>query len=197
MKIGDKVRFLNETGGGIITRFLENDMVIVLTEDGFEFPVLRKEVIVVSSKPEDFEKLSSEDVRIENPEIQRTEKEEIRNLTLADYLDEKKLKRDSEESKHRPVPSIEEIDLHIRSILQDYQELSSGEILGVQMARFTTALEGAIKHKQKKIVFIHGKGAGKLKYEMQKKLKEDYPGLKYQDASFKEYGYGATLVIIK
>lgn len=196
MKPGDKVRFLNETGGGILTGFLENDMVTVLTDDGFEFPVLRKEVIVVSRKPEDFEKPSSDEEKTENQEVELTKTEETQNLTLADYLDEKDLKKESEASKHKPISQIEEVDLHIQSILEDYQNLTSGEMLDVQMARFTTALDGAIKHKQKKIVFIHGKGAGKLKNEMHKKLSSDYPNLRFQDASFKEYGYGATLVII-
>ena len=38
MKIGDRVRFLNETGGGTITQFPDEEIVMVLTEDGFEFP---------------------------------------------------------------------------------------------------------------------------------------------------------------
>ncbi|TND07975.1 MAG: Smr protein/MutS2 [Bacteroidetes bacterium] len=35
---GDKVRFLNEKGEGVITRFLGNNQVMVEVEDGFEFP---------------------------------------------------------------------------------------------------------------------------------------------------------------
>jgi dsDNA-specific endonuclease/ATPase MutS2 len=196
MKIGDKVRFLDETGGGVITAFVENDLVTVLTEDGFEFPVLKKDVIVVTTKPEDFEGYSKQEEMIDEPGIHQTIPQEIQKLTLADSLDEKDLKKEQETVRSKTNQSIEEVDLHIRNILPDYYDLSSGEILEVQMAKFTTSLEGAIKHKQKKIVFIHGKGAGKLKYEMQKKLTSDFPGLRFQDASFKEYGYGATLVMI-
>jgi len=90
---------------------------------------------------------------------------------------------------------VEEVDLHIESIVENSAALSKGEILEAQLARFETALEGAIRNRQKKIVFIHGLGNGRLKYEVRKHL--DLKKIRYQDASFKEYGYGATLVILK
>lgn len=93
-------------------------------------------------------------------------------------------------------PEIEEVDLHIESIVDDYKDLSNGEILDIQLSRFKTKLETAIIHKTRRIVFIHGIGNGKLKHEIRKTLDRKYPDLKYQDASFKEYGYGATMVII-
>lgn len=92
---------------------------------------------------------------------------------------------------------ISEIDLHITEILADNRGMSNGEILQVQLDRFTTALEGALKTDQKRIVFIHGLGNGKLKFEVRKLLDTKYSHHKYQDASFKEYGYGATMVILK
>lgn len=92
---------------------------------------------------------------------------------------------------------IEEVDLHIQELVDDYENLSNGEILDIQMSRFTTALEGAIIAGTRKMVFIHGVGNGRLKHEIKKTLDRKYPKLRYQDASFKEYGYGATMVIIK
>ncbi len=44
-KIGDKVKFLNETGGGIIKGVIDNKLVKVETEDGFVIPVLSKDLI--------------------------------------------------------------------------------------------------------------------------------------------------------
>ncbi len=90
----------------------------------------------------------------------------------------------------------DEVDLHIEAIMDNYSGLSNGEILEIQMARFKTSLETAIIHKDRRIVFIHGVGNGKLKYSIRKTLEEKYPDLKFQDASFREYGYGATMVII-
>lgn len=50
-KVGDKVRFLNEVGGGKVTR-VDKNTVYVLSDDGFETPVMRSEVIVVNSAAE-------------------------------------------------------------------------------------------------------------------------------------------------
>jgi len=90
----------------------------------------------------------------------------------------------------------EEVDLHIHNIVNDHKQLSSGEILKIQMDRFEVSLEGAIRNKQKRIIYIHGTGAGKLKYQIRKTLDDKYKRLKYQDASFLEFGYGATLVLL-
>jgi len=48
-KTGDKVKFLNEKGGGIITKIISPTMVNVMIEDGFEVPVLISEVIPAES----------------------------------------------------------------------------------------------------------------------------------------------------
>lgn len=97
----------------------------------------------------------------------------------------------------KSTPEQEEIDLHIDALTDNSEGMSSGEILDMQMARFTTVLEGAIKAKTKRVVFIHGVGNGKLKHEIRKTLERKYSKLRFQDASFKDYGYGATLVILK
>jgi hypothetical protein len=94
-------------------------------------------------------------------------------------------------------PRLEEVDLHIEELVEDHSALSGREVLDIQISRFITALEGAIRGRTQRIVFIHGIGNGKLKFEIRKTLDKKYPRLKYQDASFEEYGYGATMVIIR
>jgi hypothetical protein len=95
------------------------------------------------------------------------------------------------------IPGFEEVDLHIEELVEDHSALSGREVLDIQISRFITALEGAIRGRTQRIVFIHGIGNGKLKFEIRKTLDNKYPRLKYQDASFEEYGYGATMVIIR
>jgi|WetSurMetagenome_2_1015567.scaffolds.fasta_scaffold52239_2 hypothetical protein len=46
-KAGDKVKFLNEKGGGVVTRIIDPRMVSVAIEDGFEMPVLVSELILI------------------------------------------------------------------------------------------------------------------------------------------------------
>lgn len=51
MKVGDKVRFLNTTGGGIVTGFKGKDIAIV-DDNGFDTPVLIRECVIIESASE-------------------------------------------------------------------------------------------------------------------------------------------------
>ena len=44
-QIGQKVSFLNEAGGGVITKIINNQIVHVAIEDGFEIPVMANELV--------------------------------------------------------------------------------------------------------------------------------------------------------
>jgi hypothetical protein len=134
--------------------------------------------------------------------------------TLVDFKLEKKETRISldelqqlviEKSAPQPSPKAkpkekdedpQQIDLHIHEIMENSAGLDPQEILNIQMARFSTALDTAIEARQKRIIIIHGIGNGRLKYEIRKKLDTAYHNLRYQDASFQEYGFGATLVFL-
>ncbi len=50
LRIGDKVRFLNEEGGGIVTRYKDKDTVFVEIEDGFEVPYPVKYLVVTETE---------------------------------------------------------------------------------------------------------------------------------------------------
>jgi dsDNA-specific endonuclease/ATPase MutS2 len=75
--------------------------------------------------------------------------------------------------------------------------MANHEMLEVQLGRFRNELETAIANGTRRIVFIHGIGNGTLKQELRKELSTKYKKYYFQDASFKEYGYGATMVILK
>ncbi|MDR1672474.1 MAG: DUF2027 domain-containing protein [Bacteroidales bacterium] len=99
---------------------------------------------------------------------------------------------------HKEPESVEEeVDLHIEQLTDYPERLSAGEMLDIQTARFHVVLEGALRGNRKRIVFIHGVGNGRLRLEIRRIIDKQYPQLRYQDASFKEYGYGATLVFCK
>lgn len=94
------------------------------------------------------------------------------------------------------VGGLLEVDLHIEEIIDSTAGLSNGEMLELQLARFNTVMEENLKRKGQRIVFIHGVGNGRLKGDIRKQLERKYSKCEYQDASFKEYGFGATLVKI-
>jgi len=99
--------------------------------------------------------------------------------------------------KLNPKTNILEVDLHINKLIDSVTGFSNADILNFQMDKFHEVLRDNENNKGKKIVFIHGIGNGTLKQKVLTELKRKYKKHSSQDASFKEYGYGATLVTIK
>lgn len=127
----------------------------------------------------------------------------IENMTDKDFKKLLNEKKKGEQQDHKNFKSakekqsqIVEVDLHIHELLDDFRGLSNSEMIEIQMKKFRDELNLAMHNGTKKIVFIHGVGAGVLKLEIRKELDRMKKKLDYQDASFKEYGYGATMVRI-
>ena len=90
------------------------------------------------------------------------------------------------------------IDLHITELLDNDAGMTPKDMLDYQMKVFREKLDECIADPHvKKVVFIHGKGNGVLKLELRKCLDRNYKRCQFQDASFEEYGGGATLVYVK
>lgn len=346
MKIGDKVRFLNATGGGIVKGFKGKDIILVEDLDGFEIPILAKECVVIQPANEVQVRQSAQssyqssvqEIREqeETVVVQETKEGELISAALAflpvdaksisttnyecyfindsnyylnysylnktdagwncrsvgiiepntkvfieefgkeilnelekvclqifsykkdkpfklknsysvelridmvkfyklhsfkdnDYFDEdaliywliKKdlaekefvfspqelevaLKEKKQEGRPRVAPvkknkqnEILEVDLHITELLDNTNGLEPADILDYQLTKFREILDENKDKKGQKIVFIHGKGNGVLKKALLDELKTKYKSYYIQDASFREYGFGATMVIIK
>jgi hypothetical protein len=350
MKIGDRVRYLNAVGGGVITKFQDKNVVVVLEDDGFETPVLTRELVVIQEtnqlnfpiseknqsslqnnnneqnsvvEPQKYEfddalettqgeklnlylafvplnikqlQTSEMDLYLINDSnyyidfqlikgknhtqsvfsdtiepqtklfIEKITKEQVNNYEFTvvqgfafknnktfdikpaidislkinpvdfyklhsfvenDYFDDnamivsvlendfppitnlidpEALKKAMEEKRFQPTKkqfappkSIEiiEIDLHINELIDITNGLDNSDMLKIQMDKFNTVMKENIKHKGQKIVFIHGKGEGVLRKEIENQLKKFYKNCTFQDASFQQYGFGATQVIIR
>ena len=352
IKIGDRVRFLNSIGGGIVSKFINKEMVNVLEDDGFETPILIRECVIIENintennlpkkdsksttntskstefqdnkkqekevvelfdeTPEgeqltvalafvpqdiknlqtsaydfyfindsnyslyytistvseekakmmenglihlnttsflkeiskeqlnDFEKLNIQFVafKIEKtysvkPSISYTAKLKLVNFfklhsfTENDYFDEpamivpiitkdrleipldlntvdfNQLIKEKERKEEKIVSqkiekkSVIEVDLHIHELLDTTAGMNPADLLEYQLKKFNETMLQYKTKKGQRIVFIHGKGNGVLRNELLKELKKKYPTCTYQDASFKEYGFGATLITIK
>ncbi len=89
-----------------------------------------------------------------------------------------------------------EVDLHIDSLLDSTSGMDNSAILNHQLDAFRKVMDENRNKKGVKIVFIHGKGDGVLRSAIVKELQAKYKTCRYQDASFREYGFGATMVII-
>ena len=91
---------------------------------------------------------------------------------------------------------ILEVDLHATALLETTTGMNNTAILKYQMEKFNEAMKTVLRKKGQRIVFIHGKGDGVLRKAILSELKTKYPTCRWQDASFKEYGYGATMVTV-
>ncbi len=124
--------------------------------------------------------------------------EKLEALSKKDFEEVKKEKASTDhkpQAKKRERQEIVEVDLHINALLDDLTGLSNADILNYQMAKFRETVEEYKALKGQKIVFIHGIGNGTLKTELRKELERTK--MNYQDASFKEYGFGATMIVVR
>ncbi len=99
-------------------------------------------------------------------------------------------------NKHKTGLHEAVVDLHIYELVEDHSKLDNSEMLRIQVNYFTKCLENAIANKFKKVTFIHGVGTGVLKTAI-KEIIKDYPNVEIQDASMKQFGYGAMDVVIR
>lgn len=114
--------------------------------------------------------------------------------------DKKRIKRPVvKNTEYRPgANGIIEVDLHINELLDTTAGMSNADILNYQVDEFRKVMDTNLAAKGQKIVFIHGKGDGVLRQALMKELNYRYKGkVEVQDASFREYGFGATQVTVR
>ena len=125
-------------------------------------------------------------------------KAEMEKLTDKDFQQVTLTKEPKKQVKAQTLPSeLVEVDLHVNQLIDDTRGLANADMLKLQMDTFRKELDNAIGSGVKKIVFIHGVGDGVLKNELRRELGRKYSKYPYQDASFREYGFGATMVILR
>lgn len=182
LKVGDKVRFLNEQGEGLVTEIVSNKKVMVEV-DGFDMPFLLRDLLLVK---ENNEVVSLASIKNEEDE----------HLSFEEIDDEKR----SEDwllqfQKRKNEKGIPEIDIHIHELVGDFKNLSNHEMRQLQLEYCRNCIETAIKHGVQRFVIIHGVGEGKLRTDVRNTI-DYYQNLKWEDASYKLYGYGATEVFV-
>ena len=180
-KIGDKVRFLNSDGHGIIIKILDSQRVELENNFGFQEEYKISE-IVPERNQEDYE---TENLAFDN---------EVKSKINAEKINKKNfdLKRKFRHLEKYGYKERVVLDLHIENLIDSHQGLSNSAILKIQMTNFKDFLNKSIYKKQRKIVVIHGVGEGVLRHEIRKELDIYHPYFEYFDASYDEFGYGAT-----
>lgn len=165
MKAGDRVQFLDDVDKGVVLS-MHGDVVTVRWDSGFEEEVPKESLIKLS-------------------ELFNTK------LDSEDYIKEEDQRKSSQSDSS--MNDIMEIDLHANALFYSVAGLSNHEILTKQISKLKESFENARKNKVKRLIVIHGVGKGRLKEEVEHFLNA-CTGINYFDASFKEYGQGATEV---
>lgn len=123
---------------------------------------------------------------------------QIDPVELQNAINSKNTKPEHKVSKSsRPQQEIIEVDLHINELVDNTNGLSRADMLQLQLDTFNRTMQENLKNRGQKIVFIHGKGEGILRAEIEKTLRRKYPKCQFADASFQQYGFGATQVTIR
>ena len=218
-EIGDKVKFVNQVGGGIVTK-VTDDFVFVADETGFDLPMQPTELIRMADMKGTGKMFN--DTALERKEapmpqlrpvvkaLQPTPEEEIRTLRsqVASLKDQvSKLKKqlsnvqrqnskqfaDNVLLQHEVTPGEAEVDLHIDMLCEEPAKLAPHEAFEMQMRYFRTCMNHAVMNHYKKVTFIHGVGRGVLRDEILAELKK-YDSIHFFDAPMQKYGVGAVEV---
>ena len=167
-KIGDSVSVINDTMTGKIVA-IAGEKISIECQDGFLYSFDSKELVASKAW---------------NPLILPNMKED---KTAASGVPKTRFK-----SKKRTM--VKEVDLHIHELIDSEKGMSNYDKLSLQLKTAQEALESAIQKKQQRIIFIHGRGDGVLRKELRFML--NTYSVAYHDASYSQYGIGATEVII-
>jgi hypothetical protein len=172
-KIGERVKFLSDTGEGTI-RSLDEHYAVVEDETGFDQQYPYNQLVkIYGDQSNSIQGESLIDIQ-EKSELSQTKSgEEVSDV----------IKRNG----------YWEIDLHTHAILETEAGMTSGELLNHQLFELKRFYRKARDKNIKKIVIIHGIGKGVLKSEVRHFL-EGQENTNYFDADFREYGKGATEV---
>ncbi|QIJ90081.1 MULTISPECIES: Smr/MutS family protein [Mesoflavibacter] len=176
-KVGDKVEVLDDVLSGTV-KSINNSRITIVTEEGFDL---------------DFD--SSELVVIKKTELNQ---HSFNNVDLRTYKLEKEDKKPKKSIKIKPKERYQpkmEVDLHLHKLVDNERGMSNFDKLNLQLDTARRQLDFAIRKKIQKIVFIHGVGEGVLKMELES-LFSRYNNIKYYEADYKKYGFGATEVYI-
>ncbi len=185
VKPGDLVRFVDEVGEGRVVRLISESLAEVETHDGWVLPANVRNLVVI---PETGKEEPVKMVQLQDKDIRKAEVEkEVINKAVNTAPQAKS-------SKTKTPPR--EVDLHINKLTDSVVGLSNTEILTIQIEVFRRELNRAIREHEKEIIFIHGIGNGTLKGELRRAAERDFSWCSQEDASFREYGFGATRIRI-
>ncbi len=189
-KVGDKIKFLDQVGEGVVKEILGDSEVLIEDQDGFDYKVHVSSILKSVSASEErmlYDKAMPSDTQIFDKDVNR-EKLEAAQDKFHDQYQEKIPFKD---------PEVMEVDLHIHELIDNTSGMQNGDMLDHQIRHFERMMKIAERKKFTKVVFIHGVGEGVLRAEIRRLIEQFYPNCSFRDGNYREYGIGATQIHIR
>ena len=170
IEIGDFVSVIDDVHEGVVIKISQNTFTIDI--DGFLYDYDRRDLVKIEKHLDNDHINVPKDFKTERFKKWKSRKS-IKTKTITNHI----------------------TDLHIHHLTNSEKGMTKHDKLLLQLSTAKHKIDDAIKNKYSKLIFIHGIGKGVLKNELIK-LFEGYSNIEYYDASYMEYGYGATEIKI-
>lgn len=171
--IGDRVAVVDEVLCGIVEH-VKGQTITIATAEGFLLHYRAKHLVKVE-----------DEITVSAFEAAQAKKQKEPSRKKSTTRGNPKL---------RNTPPLE-VDLHSHQLKKATQHLRAFGILTLQLETAQRQLEFAMAKRLQKVVFIHGVGKGVLKAELYALFRR-YHNIKFYDADYQKYGWGATEVYI-
>ena len=171
MKIGDKVKLLDEEGIFTIKNFIGNKAVL-LDSYGFEVTHSLNNLIAYDKYASMYTEVTDFNAKKEDVTFKKTNN--LKKETIQERI----------------------IDLHIGNIVDSFKNMMPHQMLEKQINKAMEEIKSAKKDKVKKLILIHGKGKGVLKKEIYKIL-NSMNDIEYFEADIIKYRFGAVEIRFK
>ncbi len=191
IKKGDKVRFLNEVGGGVVIDVFSDGTATVEGEDGFDMKYKLAELMLVMSSEDEMEAYNNKLPDLAS--ILAQDVDEKRQKAIQEQFDIKYSNARATNQKRRGEHMV--IDLHIHELVDDQSGLQDRTKLDIQLNHFERMMRIAGEQRVRRVVFIHGVGQGVLRHQIRSRLEMYYPDCSVRDGNPRDYGAGATEVL--
>jgi dsDNA-specific endonuclease/ATPase MutS2 len=142
LRVGDKVRFLDDIGSGVVLS-VAGQVATILRDDGFEVKMSFRN-LVPDRPPRDY--------RVSFPPAE----------SAPAPVKKKPVER----------VDCPEIDLHIECLVDDHSRMTNAEIMIKQLAALKTFLQRVQSQRARRAIIIHGVGEGVLKEEVWRELRK-------------------------
>jgi len=178
MRMGTRVHILDQEDSGMILKFYEDKTADVEFEDLFVKRLPLAELFI-------YDKQKAKKIE-----------DSIASASLMDIGEESTYKNPQQALKDRKDSGVWEVDLHVQELIDNSHGMMKHEIVQLQLDTFSKKLDEAIDRDMKKVIFIHGRGEGRLRTAI-REIVTRYSNCECLDADYQRYGVGATEVRIK